>query len=60
MFLNQKGQQVSYTPANCADPLVREVKDVDNHRCHKMFKIGTRATFKGSQKKGWMHISAVK
>lgn len=55
MLLNSKGQKVPATSYNVADITVREVKDVDNHRCHDMFRLSTRVTFKGSQKKGWVN-----
>ena len=43
MLLNQQGKQVQPTPYNVVNPLIREVKEVDNHKCYDMFKIGTRA-----------------
>lgn len=53
MLLNQQGQQVPATAQNIMDSRIREVKDVDNHKCFDMFKIGARARFKGEMQKGW-------
>ena len=52
MLLNQQGQQVPATSANIMNPLIREVKDVDNHRCYSMFTIETRARMRQTLGKG--------
>ena len=34
------------------NPNIKEIKDVDNHSCGDMFRLGTRVKFKETQK-GW-------
>ena len=61
MLLNQQGQQVPATSINIMNPAIREVKDVDNHRCYSMFTIETRARMRQTLGKGqswaiWCHV----
>ena len=52
MLLNQQGQQVPAAAINIANPAIREVKDIDNHHCHSMFTIRTRARLRQTLGKG--------
>lgn len=54
MLLNHKGQQVPATAQNIMNPLIKELKDVDNHKCYDIFKLGTRAKFRQPDGQRWM------